>query len=178
LFPRAFFEDPRKRVPLKANIVADIEKQGCQELIGANVGATIDWYTSHVGYQKVLSNAIGRPRVDLNGRPSSKVTAQEARIAQQKVEEIYEEMNAQRASVQSNPMYRVAHQGHDLMKKVTAPDPRFDLSLEELLASITKKGTRASSLVASDDDEFKAEFLKKVLTGMRDDVDAMLEKLK
>jgi sRNA-binding protein len=177
LFPKTFFEDSRQRVPLKHNIVADVEKQGCNDLIGYDVGKAIDFYISHVGYQMILTHA-GRPRVDLNGKAVTKVTAQEARAAQQKVDEIHAGWNAQ------NPMSRVRNLGTDLMRKVDAsprlpsPDPRLELSATELVTSMEKKLTRITSLLESEDDEFKAEFLRKVVRELKADADAMLEQIK
>ena len=180
LFPKAFFEEPKKRVPLKSAIVADVQKQGCDELMGFDVGTAIDFYMSHLGYQMSL-RAPGKPRVDLNGKLVSKVTVQEAKAAQRKVDEIHEDMNARDLAAQGNPMHRVVNQGTDLMRKVTAPplpNPRLELPPVELVNSITKKMARVANVLESEDDEFKAEFLEKVLREVRADVDAMLAKVR
>jgi sRNA-binding protein len=73
LFPKAFFENLRQRVPLKQNIVADIERQGCNDLLGVDVAAAVDYYTNHIGYY-ICSAAAGRPRVDLEEQPVNTVT--------------------------------------------------------------------------------------------------------
>jgi sRNA-binding protein len=185
LFPKTFFENARLRVPLKLDIEADVEQQGCNEVLGMDVRAAIEFYRSHVGYQMCLE-APGRFRVDLDGIQGNKVTELEARAARQKVGEIHSEMTARAAA---NPMVRVGpvRQGHDLLGKVTIPreapreiplvDPRSDKSVSELLASATKKLARATSLADSEDDEFKALFLRKVLTKIQLDIDALLMKL-
>jgi hypothetical protein len=43
---------------------------------------------------------------------------------------------------------------------------------------MTKKLTRVNSLLESEDDEFKAEFLAKVLRELKADADALLEQIK
>jgi sRNA-binding protein len=179
LFPKTFFPNPRQRVPLKTNIVADVERQGCQELIGADVSAAVDWYMGHIGYLMMLSAAAGKPRVDLNGKLVSKVTAQEARVAKQKVDEIH----LQKLSFTANPMYRVMNQGTDLMKKVTIQQDvptnhRAGLPSAELVAGVQKKLARVTSLLESEDDQFKADFLETVLKDISADVDALREQLK
>jgi sRNA-binding protein len=78
LFPKAFFVNPRMRVPLKFNIVADIEKQGCNDLLPYDVGPAVDWYMGHYGYEVMLGRSAGEWRVDLDGNQVVRVTEQEA----------------------------------------------------------------------------------------------------
>jgi sRNA-binding protein len=195
LFPKAFFEDPKKRVPLKHGIVGEVEQQGCNELIGVDVGAAIAWYMSNLGYQICLANAAGKQRVDLNGELGSKVTPQEARDAQQEVTRIRADMKQKAA----NPMSVVAYLGDDLMQKVEAapvntpkprlelpskprlelpPNPRLGLSLSELIDSVEKKLKRVTSLHDSENDEFKEVFLQTVLKELKADVEAMQAQVK
>jgi sRNA-binding protein len=184
LFPKAFFEDPRKRVPLKSNIVADIEKQGCADLIGADVGAAVDFYMSHIGYQICLA-IPGKTRVDLEGNPASKVTEHEAAIAQREAKEAGKRMNAARMAFNSDPMHHAIDRGTDLMSKVTivreeaaANQKRANQSPADLLISATKKLARATTLLDSEDDEFKAMFLEKVLRETKADLDVVLARLR
>jgi sRNA-binding protein len=64
-YPKTFFEDGKRRRPLKINIVSDIERQNRPELIDSNVGGAVDYYTHEWGY---LGNiTAGSPRLDLDG---------------------------------------------------------------------------------------------------------------
>jgi sRNA-binding protein len=99
LYPKTFFVDPRKRRPLKIGIEEDIARDVAadpgSELRGDDVDDAISWYQSHLGYQYACATA-GASRVDLKGNAASKVTAAEARKAQQRIDEIHEEINARR----------------------------------------------------------------------------------
>jgi hypothetical protein len=170
LFPKAFFEDGRKRRPLKPNILADIERLGCNELIGTDVGKAVEYYMSHLGYQIGLSEA-GTIRIDLDGRPVIKVTEQEARTAQQRVVEIKKAMTDQKAEFINGPQPTIASR-----------PPRIDslratLSLAELLANAQKKLARIAGLIDSEDDEFRAKFLLTVIDETLADVQAMRTKV-
>jgi ProP effector len=181
LFPKAFFVDPKQRIPLKHGIIRDVEEQGCQDLIGVDIEAAVGWYMTHVGYYYCL--IAGEPRVDLNGKPGSKVTAQEAKVAQQNVTDARNVMKTKKSAAVTNPMQHVAHLGQDLMRKVeaprlTPPNPRLELSPADLVVSMTKKLTRVSGLLDSEDDEFRAEFLEKVLKELRADIDELSTRIK
>jgi sRNA-binding protein len=181
LFPKAFFENPKQRVPLKPNIVADVENQGCRDLIGADVGAAIDFYMTHIGYQICLSTP-GTVRVDLEGNPVSRVTEQEAMIAQQRADEAKQVIRERRASY--NHVRPIVNHDTDQIDKVAAvrkaaaaDQKRSTLSSVELVISANKKLARASSLLESEDDEFKSTFIEKVLKEAKADIDAVLARL-
>src|SRR5262245_19042437 len=84
LFPKAFFINPRQRRPLKSNIILDIERAADPSLAEFNVGAAVDWYTSHIGYDHACAQA-GAERVDLDGKVVGKITAMEAREARARI---------------------------------------------------------------------------------------------
>jgi sRNA-binding protein len=183
LFPKAFFENPKQRVPLKPNIVADVENQGCCDLIGADVGAGIDFYMTHVGYQICLSTP-GTVRVDLEGNPVSRVTEQEAITARKRAAEANQIIREKRASY--NHVRPIVNRDTDdqidkvaaVRKAAAAADQkRSTLSSAELVVSANRKLARASSLLESDDDEFKAMFIEKVLKEAKADIEAVLAKL-
>jgi sRNA-binding protein len=179
LFPKAFFEEPRQRVPLKANITADIEKLGCADLIGVDVAGAVDFYMTHIGYQ-ICSSTAGRTRVDLDGNPIKKVTAQEAAVAQRKASEAGQNIQAKRIAFSSNANGAI-DPGINLMRKVPTvreDEKRANQSPADLLAGATKKLARATSLLDSEEDEFKAMFLEKVLKETKADLDAMLARLR
>jgi sRNA-binding protein len=177
LFPKTFFEEPRQRVPLKENITADIEKLGCADLTGADVEAAVDFYTSHIGYY-ICSATAGRTRIDLDGKPGKKVTAQEAAVAQRKANEAGQDIQVRKIAFSSNANGAI-DPGISLMRKVVREDDkRANQSPAELLAGATKKLVRAASLLDSEEDEFKVMFLEKVLKETKADLDAMLTRLR
>jgi sRNA-binding protein len=179
LFPKAFFEEGRQRVPLKENITADIEKLGCADLIGVDVAGAVEFYTTHIGYH-ICSSTAGRMRVDLDGNPVKKVTAQEAAIAQRKAHEAGQDIKAAKMAFNGKANGAI-DPGINLMRKVSTvreDDKRANQSPADLLASATKKLARAASLLDSEDDEFKAVFIEKVLKETKADLDAMLARLR
>jgi len=98
-YPRTFFSDPRRRVPLKHGIEEDIEADLAEnknsKLLGYDIDDTVEWYRSHVGYKKACSVA-GNGRVDLRGAVVAKVTEAEARIAEQESQEAFAEIEARK----------------------------------------------------------------------------------
>jgi sRNA-binding protein len=83
-YPKCFFEEPRQRLPLKKNILADLQNDGfpaAYELLSA----AVDWYMSHFSYRYALE--AGAKRVDLNGREVGTVTELEHATAQKKIKE-------------------------------------------------------------------------------------------
>jgi sRNA-binding protein len=177
LFPKTFFEDPRKRVPLKSNIVVDIERLGCADLIGMDVGAAVDFYMSHIGYQICLSTP-GKMRVDLDGNLITRVTEQEASVAQDKTYEINQIIKSRR--MPNEPIDRSGELTSRIAivrQEAEANGRRAKQSPAELLASATRKLARATNLIESEDDEFKAGFVEKVLKETKADIDAVLARL-
>jgi hypothetical protein len=81
-YPKCFFVEPQQRRPLKKNIVADLQKDGCptaSELIAS----AVEWYKSHFAYHYHVQ--AGVKRVGLNGEDDGTVTELEARNAQKYV---------------------------------------------------------------------------------------------
>jgi sRNA-binding protein len=72
-FPRTFFENPRLRIPLKRNIIDDLNKRGV--LDPEKVAQAVSWYQSHFSYRHNL--VAGTSRVDLEGNSVGTVTPQE-----------------------------------------------------------------------------------------------------
>jgi sRNA-binding protein len=178
LFPKTFFEEARQRRPLKHDIVKDIESLGCNDLIGVDVDAAVDFYISHVGYQIHLSTP-GTMRIDLDGNQVSRVTEQEARIAQQTAAKINEArktrapapLNGSEPSPPNDRMIAVR-------KAAIAEQKRAGVPPTELLASAAKKLGRATSLLDSDDDdEFRSRFVETVLMEVKADIDAVIARL-
>ena len=180
LFPKTFFENPRQRAPLKIDIVSDIEKQGCAELIGVDLGEAVEWYISHIGYAYCMATP-GKARVDLDGNQVSKVTEQEASVAQQKIDKYNADKFRMKhlTSVQTiQPINENEQLRRTAVRESAAADnERANRSDAELIENATKKLARATSLLNSEDDEFKARFLMQVLKEVRADIDVMLQRL-
>jgi sRNA-binding protein len=183
LFPKAFFENPKLRVPLKQNIISDIEKMGCNELLAYDVGAAVDFYITHIGYQICLS-IPGRMRVDLNGKAVARVTPDEAAVAQQKANDIGQSIRVRKTAA-GNLISIVERRDELLVEKVKEQEARDELDFKrakasetELLDGAMRKLARASSLLESEDDEFKPMFLRTVLKETKADIEALLKVLK
>jgi sRNA-binding protein len=120
-YPSCFFVNPRLRRPLKKNIVADLQKDGIA-MASELIGASVDWYTSHISYQYCLE--AGATRVDLEGKEAGTVTELEQRAAQTKIQEF----NASRPSL--NPIRTTTNLvtarriPEDQLKKIDAPMSR------------------------------------------------------
>ncbi|SRR5713101_617637 len=84
-YPKCFFEDQKRRLPLKLNILADIKKDTSFDHTPEQITAGVEWYITHIGYDYVISGAAGARRIDLDGREVGTVTEQEAWAAQQRV---------------------------------------------------------------------------------------------
>jgi hypothetical protein len=112
------------------------------------------------------------------------VTAQEAAIAQRKANEAGQNMRAANRAFKVDKANGAIDPGINLMRKVptvredAANQKRATQSPADLLASATKKLARATSLLDSEEDEFKAVFIEKVLKETKADLDAMLARLR
>jgi sRNA-binding protein len=99
-YPKAFFVNPRQRLPLKYGIEKDIKPDEVALAAGhpVDVNAAVDFYRSHVGYQ--ISLQAGATRIDLNGNRAGTVTAGEGIEAEQRVREIHRVMAERREQQQ------------------------------------------------------------------------------
>jgi hypothetical protein len=109
-YPKTFFVDPKRRVPLKYGIERDIEAElainKSSGLLDHDIADTIEWYCSHVGY-KVACSTAGNSRIDLHGTIVSRVTEAEARIAEQEAAEIFAEIEARKRQMAVLPRFIV-----------------------------------------------------------------------
>jgi sRNA-binding protein len=93
-FPRAFFENPEQRLPLKKNIVGDIVRQSTTALSTAE--QAVGWYESHYAYQRKI--LTGAERIDLDGKPVTKITLAEQEAARRAMVARKKEMADRRAA--------------------------------------------------------------------------------
>lgn len=77
MFPKCFFEEPDHRRPLKHNIIDDLEAR--KVLDRDKLLQTLDWYTGHFTYSRIL--IAGAERVDLDGTKAGVVTMKEQQDA-------------------------------------------------------------------------------------------------
>jgi sRNA-binding protein len=75
-YPKCFFEEPRRRLPLKKNITTDIIKDGDFDVSPEMIGAAMEWYTGHIGYDYATA-ITGAKRIDLEGNPVGTITKQD-----------------------------------------------------------------------------------------------------
>jgi sRNA-binding protein len=120
-YPKTFFEDAKLRLPLKKNILADLEADGFP-VNHVMLAPAVDWYMSHVLYQYKLIQ--GAKRVDLTGKEVGTVTEQEEVEARKTIAE----NNAQRKAREQRDPVRTLQGLHaagripdDQVKKLDAP---------------------------------------------------------
>jgi sRNA-binding protein len=88
LYPKAFFVNPRCRLPLKLGIEKDIDPKEIEQAAGhpVNVHGAVGWYTGHYGY--LLQIQTGAPRYNLHGERVGTVVQDEAIAAEARVREL------------------------------------------------------------------------------------------
>jgi sRNA-binding protein len=140
-------------------------------------------------------SVAGNKRIDLDGREVGTVTELEAAEAQERVKYIRATMKERQgfangygpAQVMRN-MVSAGQIPPEAMRKVATPSPaimaaakqdeqRQNASPAELLAAAQRKLVRAASLFESEDDEFKATFIFKVLLEAKADIDAVMARV-
>jgi sRNA-binding protein len=120
-YPKCFFDDPKKRRPLKNNIIADLQQEGFPVASDAIVAA-IDWYQSHFGYQYALQ--AGVKRIDLNGKEAGTVTEKEQNNAQKKIRDDHQKLSERNLNSPGRtmaPLYNAGRISEDQLKKLDAP---------------------------------------------------------
>jgi len=91
-FPAAFAVNPCYRQPLKLGIHLDILAQLSDTIAPRDLSAALRIYVSNIKYLEAL--VAGADRVDLNGMPAGKVTAEQGDIAKAQHERRREKQKA------------------------------------------------------------------------------------
>jgi hypothetical protein len=120
-YPKTFFLKPKQRVPLSQTILKELRDDAfpaAQELIEAS----LDWYTSHIGYKGYTMSRAGSPRINLRGEYAGSVTETEARTAQIKLKQYHEEQNEARARL-ADVVLPAARPVVKILQDVAAPAP-------------------------------------------------------
>jgi hypothetical protein len=100
-YPKAFFVNPRMRVPLKNRVDKDIDPKEITYAAGhpVDVYGAVRWYQSHFGY--LLQLQTGASRIDLHGNPCGTVTSDEAIAATQFIKETHNRINERKAAMRN-----------------------------------------------------------------------------
>jgi sRNA-binding protein len=162
-YPKTFFVEPRRRVPLKHAIEQDIKADlvNNSELCFFNIEDAVDWYRSHIGYQMACSMP-GNGRLDLTGATVAKVTEAEARVAQQAVDQIHQAMGRYKPS--SSPAPERATPLAPPSLKIFTVDS--SLNNAEMLAAIERHVKSLVAIVVGElvvDDTLRANLARPVL---------------
>ena len=167
-YPKTFFINARLRRPLKLNIAkdirADLAKDPDQELKFYDIDRALEWYCNHVGYYKACSVA-GTPRINLAGTKVGTVTETEARDANERAIEIFEQIEAKKRMYSPVvPSSCLAAPALGLLK-VDAT-----LNDESLLASIEKHITTLKSLTGLPDPALQRQLSRTVVLLLIDEL--------
>ena len=170
-YPKAFFAEPRRRVPLKhaidQDIRADLIDNKDSELCFYDVEGAVGWYCSHVGYAMACSTP-GNGRLDLTGTMVAKVTEAEARAAQQTVDRIHQSIN--RYNSFSPAPERAPPPAPPALKVLTV---NSSLNNAEMLAAIERHVKSLAAIVVGDlvvDEPLRANLARPVLRLILDEL--------
>src|SRR5882724_4060650 len=124
-YPKAFFDNPRQRRPLKNNIAADVIADKVLQASDEAIIAAIDWYKNNIGYQGYAMSVPGATRINLNGDVVNRVTPAEASEAQKILNEYHAKKNEQTNPVRvMSDMYASGRITDCGVKKMDAPTLR------------------------------------------------------
>jgi len=143
-YPKCFFAEPRMRLPLKKNILGDLEGDGFpftrEEII-----AVIEWYQSHVGYLRALQ--AGTKRIDLNGKAVGTVTQKEWDAALERLRDIKQLKQKQDATQTLSTLHAAGHITDDQLRKLDAPS----MKAKNLPSTPSKTANLHEALKAAED---------------------------
>ena len=179
-YPKTFFIIGERRKPLKHGIEKDIEaelaKDNDHPLLDFDIADALAWYRSHIGYQKSCSVA-GVNRVDLHGKPASKVTSTEAHEAEAEAAEGIARMVARRRAGNGLPP-SVLPPTTPFVAKARALPVNGALSSLELLAEIDKQMELVRTILGdAPDDPLRRELARPALQLMADELTTVIARL-
>jgi sRNA-binding protein len=178
-YPKTFFVDARRRVPVKHDIEKDIEaelaKNKHSKLLDYDIYDTVEWYCSHVGYKKACSVA-GNGRVDLRGVVVCPVTEAEARIADREANEIFADIEARKRQTTSLP--RFVAQPPTLAPRPQSLPVDTNLNTSEMLQEIEKQIALARTILGdSPDDPLRQQLVRPALRLMIDELNTIVARI-
>ncbi|MDF0583304.1 ProQ/FINO family protein [Bradyrhizobium yuanmingense] len=176
-YPKTFFVDPKRRVPLKKAIEQDIKidlvRNKGSELRHYDIDCVVEWYCSHVGYHRACSFA-GVGRVDLNGMVVAKISAAEARIAGERAAQIFAEIEMRKRQWQHQPQPGLVVAKPTLVYKRALPINQ-SLNSIEMLAAVEKQIVVVKNLLGDTPEEaLRRELARPALQLMIDELNTII----
>jgi sRNA-binding protein len=177
-YPKKFFIIGERRKPLKHSIEKDIEaelvKDNDHPLLDFDIADALAWYCSHIGYQKSCSVA-GVNRIDLQGRPVSKVTPSEAREAEAEAADGIARM-VERRKANGLPSQLVAAPRPAAKPAAIAVNTKLDNA--ELFTELEKQLALVRSVLGTDaDDLLRQQLARSALKLMADEISTVIARL-
>jgi sRNA-binding protein len=174
-YPKAFFVKPEQRKPLKhdieKDIKADLAKDNDSPLLDYDIDDAVEWYTTHVGYY-IACSVAGASRIDLQGRPVSKVTPSEARKAEEAKKEAFAKMATRKEKLPQFVTQPAA------APKIAALPVNATLSNIEMLAKAEKRiGIVRTMFGDSPDDPMRQEMARPALQLTIDELNTIVARL-
>jgi sRNA-binding protein len=178
-YPKTFFTVGERRKPLKHDIEKDIEaelaKDNDHPLLDFDITDALAWYRSHIGYQKSCSVA-GVNRLDLQGRPASKVTASEAREADAEAADGIARMRDRQRRINGLPAQLVAAPQPVAKSAAIAVNTKLDNA--ELITELEKQLALVQSVLGTDaDDLLRQQLARSALKLMADEISTIIARL-
>ena len=177
-YPKTFFIIGERRKPLKhgieKDIAAELAKDNDHPLLDFDIADALAWYCSHIGYQKSCSVA-GVNRIDLQGRPVSKVTPSEAREAEAEAADGIARM-VERRKANGLPSQLVA--APRPVAKLAAIAVNTKLDNAELFTELEKQLALVRSVLGTDaDDLLRQQLARSALKLMADEISTVIARL-
>jgi hypothetical protein len=179
-YPKTFFIIGERRKPLKHGIEKDIETELARDndhpLLDFDITDALAWYRSHVGYQKSCAVA-GVPRIDLQGKAVSKVTASEALEAEAEATEGFARMAARRKAGNGLPRSMLPPTTPAVAVARALP-VNGKLSSLELLTEIDKQLALVRTILGdAPEDPLRRELARPALRLMADELSTIVARL-
>jgi sRNA-binding protein len=177
-YPKAFFIEPKRRVPLKHGIEqdmkADLTTNQHSALVYFDIGDAVAWYRSHVGYL-ISCSVAGAGRLDLAGMVVAKVTEAEARTAREKAKEIFADIEVRKRQRQwpQQSGFSVARATPPVQARSFAVDAK--LSNLDMLAAVQKQLELVKTILGDvPDDSLRRELARPALRLMVDELNTII----
>jgi sRNA-binding protein len=177
-YPKTFFIEPKRRVPLKHGIEEDIKADLITNQNSAlryfDIDDVVGWYRSHVGYLNSCSVA-GVGRLDLKGMVVAKVTEAEARIAGEKATEIFADIERRKRQWQRPQQsgFSVARATPPVRVRSFAVDTK--LSNLDMLTAVQKQLELVKTILGDiPDDSLRRELARPALRLVVDELNTII----
>jgi sRNA-binding protein len=174
-YPKAFFIEGKKRIPLKHNIEddlrADLKRNASSNLGFCDLDETIAWYQNHVGYI-VNCSTPGAIRIDLEGNAVGKVTEAEAADASQDATKIFAEITTRKKLLAQGAAAAAAPA--PAVPKVQSLSVDTNLNTTELLAKVQEQLAVVKGVFGQGNSQFAMDLIRPALRLMIDELNAVV----